>query len=73
MRGEVVGVTNMKIAFIAEGMGFAIPVNFVKDFLKFREAYAYDKDNPNSGYNYLSPPHREEPQEGEKDDDEQAE
>ena len=32
MRGEVVGVTNMKIAF-GEGLGFAIPAEAVKFFL----------------------------------------
>jgi serine protease Do len=58
MRGEIIGVTNMKLSYFAEGMGFAVPVNVVKDFLKFREAYAYDKDNPNAGYQYLEPPHR---------------
>jgi serine protease Do len=57
MRGEVIGVTNMKLSYFAEGMGFAVPVNSVRDFLKFREAYAYDKDNPNTGYHYLEPPH----------------
>ena len=67
MRGEVIGVTNMKIAFIAEGMGFAVPVNVVKQFLKYREAFAYDKDNPNTGHTYLAPPHREEPEQGESD------
>jgi len=73
MRGEVIGVTNMKIAFIAEGLGFAIPINFVKDFLKFREAYAYDRENPNTGYTYLPPPHRPEPEQGEPVDEDKAE
>ena len=70
MHGEVIGVTNMKIGAMAEGMGFAVPVNFVKDFLKFREAFAYDKDNPNTGYHYLAPPHgpEAEEEEGEADD-----
>jgi serine protease Do len=58
MRGEVIGVTNMKLGYFAEGMGFAVPINYVKDFLKFHEAFAYDKDNPNAGYHYLEPPHR---------------
>jgi serine protease Do len=58
MRGEVIGVTNMKLSIFAEGMGFAVPINYVKDFLTFHEAYAYDKDNPNTGYQYLEPPHR---------------
>jgi len=66
-RGEVIGVTNMKIAFMAEGLGFAIPIKFVKDFLEFREAFAYDKDNPNTGHRYLPPPHRTEPEKGESD------
>jgi serine protease Do len=57
LRGEVVGVTNMKIAF-GEGLGFAIPVHTVKYFLNHRDAYAYDTDNPSSPYRYLEPPSR---------------
>lgn len=49
LMGEVIGVTNMKIPF-GEGLGFAIPARYVRDFLRNREAFAYDKDNPNSGY-----------------------
>ncbi|MHC5035045.1 MAG: S1C family serine protease [Planctomycetota bacterium] len=71
MRGEVIGVTNMKLGLFAEGMGFAVPINYVKDFLRFHEAYAYDKDNPNAGYRYLEPPHRGE--EGATDDEEPEE
>jgi serine protease Do len=56
-RGSVVGITNMKAAF-GEGLGFAIPVGVLKDFLKHRAAFAYDKDNPNSGFRYLPPPRR---------------
>lgn len=55
MRGEVVGVTNMKITF-GEGLGFAIPVESVKYFLDHRDAYAYDNDNPINAYRYLEPP-----------------
>lgn len=55
MRGEVVGVTNMKILF-GDGIGFAIPVDGVKFFLKNRDAYAYDNDNPSNPYRYLEPP-----------------
>jgi serine protease Do len=58
-KGEVVGITNMGILF-AEGMGFAIPVRYVKDFIRNREAFVYDKDNPNSGHNYHDPPARRE-------------
>ncbi len=57
LRGEVVGVTNMGIPF-GEGLGFAIPVRYVRDFLRNREAFAYDKSNPNSGYTYESAPPR---------------
>ncbi len=57
LRGEVVGVTNMKITF-GEGLGFAIPVEQVKFFLNHRDAYAYDADNPSNAYRYLKPPSR---------------
>jgi len=57
LRGEVVGVTNMKITF-GEGLGFAIPVEAVKFFLNHRESYAYDNDNPSNPYHYLEPPSR---------------
>ncbi|MBI2949993.1 MAG: trypsin-like peptidase domain-containing protein [Verrucomicrobia bacterium] len=57
MRGEVVGVTNMKMTF-GEGLGFAIPVEAVKFFLSHRDAFAYDNDNPSSPYRYLEPPSR---------------
>ena len=55
LRGEVVGVTNMKITF-GEGLGFAIPIEEVKFFLNHRDAYAYDTDNPSNPYRYLAPP-----------------
>jgi serine protease Do len=57
LRGEVVGVTNMK-ASRGDNLGFAIPINYVKEFLRSRGAFAYDKDNPNTGYRYLDPPRR---------------
>lgn len=57
LRGEVIGVTNMKMTF-GEGLGFAIPVEAVKYFLGHRDAFAYDNDNPSSGYRYLEPPSR---------------
>jgi serine protease Do len=58
LRGEVIGVTNMKITF-GEGLGFAIPVEAVKFFLNHRESFAYDNDNPSNPYRYLEPPSRE--------------
>jgi serine protease Do len=57
MRGEVIGVTNMKITF-GEGLGFAIPVEQVKFFLIHRDSFAYDNDNPSNAYRYLEPPSR---------------
>ncbi len=57
MRGEVVGVTNMKITF-GEGLGFAIPIEAVKFFLDHRDAYSYSNDNPSNPYRYLAPPTR---------------
>jgi thiamine biosynthesis lipoprotein ApbE/S1-C subfamily serine protease len=57
LKGEVVGVTNMKASF-GDNLGFAIPINYVKDFLRNRDAFSYDKDNPNTGYRYVDPPRR---------------
>jgi len=57
LRGEVVGVTNMKLLF-GEGLGFAIPVEAVKYFLKHRDSFNYDNDNPSNPYRYLEPPSR---------------
>jgi serine protease Do len=57
LRGEVVGVTNMKLTF-GEGIGFAIPVDQAKYFLNHRDAFAYDNDNPNNAFRYLEPPSR---------------
>lgn len=59
-RGEVIGVTNMKLLF-AEGLGFAIPIPYVKLFLDNHEAFAFDRNNPNTGYRYLDPPRRKTP------------
>ena len=56
LQGEVIGVTNMKV--FGEGLGFAIPVDMVKYFLKHRDSYAYDTDNPSNPYRYLEPPSR---------------
>jgi serine protease Do len=57
LRGEVVGVTNMKLTS-GEGLGFAIPVNGVRFFLDHRDAFAYANDNPSNPYRYLDPPAR---------------
>src|ERR1039458_4355743 len=57
LHGEVVGVTNMKIPS-GEGLGFAIPVEAVVFFLKHRDSFAYDNDNPSNPYRYLEPSRR---------------
>ena len=57
LSGEVIGVTNMGIP-MGEGLNFAIPSRYVRDFLRNNEAFTYDKDNPNSGYDYGQPPPR---------------
>jgi serine protease Do len=57
LAGEVVGVTNMGYIFFG-GLGFAIPIDYVKHFIENRDAFAYDKDNPNTGYKYLQPDKR---------------
>jgi len=57
LRGEVIGVTNMKLTF-GEGLGFAIPVEQVRYFLQHRDAFAYDNDNPSNPFRYLEPPRR---------------
>jgi serine protease Do len=59
-RGEVIGVTNMKLTF-GDGLGFAIPVIYLKHFLDNRDAFAFDKENPNTGYRYLEAPTRADP------------
>lgn len=57
LKGEVVGTINMGALF-ADGIGFGIPSRYVRDFIRNNEAFAYDEDNPNSGYNYTAPPTR---------------
>ena len=56
-KGEVIGITNMGILG-GEALGFAIPTRYVKDFIRNREAFAYDRTNPNSGHIYNQPPRR---------------
>ncbi len=60
-RGEVVGVINMKLTF-GEGLGFAIPVSYLRHFIENRDAFAFDETNPNTGYHYLEPPRRKNPE-----------
>lgn len=55
LKGEVIGVVDLKKTY-SEGLNFAIPTDRVKRFLRDRDAFAYDKDSPNTGYRYLPPP-----------------
>lgn len=55
--GEVVGVVAWKLLF-SEGLNFAIPINYVQHFLDNRDAFAFDRDNPNNGRRYLPPPRK---------------
>ena len=56
-KGEVIGITNMGIRG-GEALGFAIPSRYVKDFIRNREAFSYDRTNPNAGHNYHDGPTR---------------
>jgi serine protease Do len=57
LRGEVIGINDLKLIGIGvEGLNFAIQVNTLKEFLKNRDAFAFDPRHPNSGFRYLSPP-----------------
>jgi serine protease Do len=57
LRGEVVGVNDLKLIGLGvEGLNFAIQVNTLKEFLRNRDAFAFDPRHPNSGFRYLSPP-----------------
>ncbi len=57
LRGEVVGVNNMKaMAVGVEGLNFAIPASALKEFLRNRDAYAFDPRSPNAGFRYNTPP-----------------
>ena len=59
-KGEVIGITNMGIPS-GDNLGFAIPARYVKDFIRNREAFAFDAMNPNAGHNYQKPPERKQP------------
>lgn len=68
-KGEVVGVINMKLTF-GEGLGFAIPVAYLRHFIANRDAFAFDRTNPNTGYHYLQPPKRTNPKQPYEEDTE---
>jgi len=61
LRGEVVGVNNLKLAGVGlEGLSFAIPVDTVRSFIANRSAFAFDPRNANAGFRYHVPPKPEE-------------
>jgi serine protease Do len=55
LRGEVIGVTNMGYIF-SDGLGFAIPIDYLKHFIKNRESFYFNEYNYNTGFRYLDPP-----------------
>lgn len=60
-RGEVVGVNTWKILG-GEGLGFAIPIRYVIDFLRNRDAFAYNSEASAAGYRYPQPAPRQKPE-----------
>ncbi|MCC6547206.1 trypsin-like peptidase domain-containing protein [Candidatus Sumerlaeota bacterium] len=53
-RGEVVGLVTLKAIF-QEGVAFALPVDYIHQFLKNSQAFALSDANRNKGYRYLPP------------------
>lgn len=53
-RGEVIGLVTLKAIF-QEGVAFALPVDYIHQFLKNSQAYAVSDANRNKGYRYLPP------------------
>ena len=62
-QGHVIGVVTLK-AFFQENIAFAIPINYVKEFIKHQDAFAYDEEGSESGYTYLPAPRRKRPASG---------
>jgi len=54
-RGQVVGVINARIPYM-DGLGFAIPARHAQYVLDHLEAFAFDVNNPESGFVYPDPP-----------------
>lgn len=52
--GEIVGVVTFK-AFFQEGIAFALPSRYLRDFLENRKAFAIDATGAQTGVRYLQP------------------
>ncbi|MEM6689775.1 MAG: trypsin-like peptidase domain-containing protein [Planctomycetota bacterium] len=61
-RGEVIGVACAGYAMF-DGLAFGIPGSDLIDFLKHRDAYLFDRTQPQNGVKYLAPPYRSKTQE----------
>lgn len=53
-RGQVIGLVTLKAIF-QENIAFALPVSYIKLFLRNEKAFAFDKSNPNRSYRYVNP------------------
>ena len=56
LQGQVIGINSQKLAGGAiEGISFCIPTDWVKTFLRNRDAFAFDPTNTANGIRYLKP------------------
>lgn len=53
MKGQILGMNSMTAG--GENTGLAIPSDWIKTFLRNREAFAFDPTNPANGVRYLKP------------------
>lgn len=57
LRSEVIGVNNAKMIGLGiEGLNFSIPSKYVIDFLRNRDAFAFDSTRSEHGIHYLPAP-----------------
>lgn len=59
LRSEVVGVVNAKMVGVGiEGLNFSIPGKYLIDFLRNREAFAFDSTRSEHGIHYMPAPRK---------------
>jgi serine protease Do len=59
LRGQCVGVNSAKMVGVGiEGLNFSIPSKYVIDFLRNREAFAFDATRSKGGVHYLPAPRK---------------